>query len=159
VISSEDVITSESEREQGRRRRGRRRRSTKLFRPTKSIELRGAAVEGRGVKVAMGWRGSAGWQKAASAEPRFLRLVSLATIYPHPHEFSRHSALDFRLYRPALKHPSLSLSSLELDSPRPPPPSPLSAMIPSLSASDGLPHSRGIDRPRCFHRLRLASKS
>lgn len=36
-------------------------------------------------------------------------------IYPHPHEFSRHSArsLDFRLYRPALKHPSLSLSSLE----------------------------------------------
>lgn len=50
----------------------------------------------------------------ASVSP-FKGFSPCATIYPHPHEFSRHSArsLDFRLYRPVLKHPSLSLSSLE----------------------------------------------
>lgn len=70
------------------------------------------------------------------------------------------SSLDFRLYRPALKHPSLSLSNLERPSPRclrrAPPTTvrPLSGERRSLFLSFSLPFSPESDRPRCFHRLR-----
>lgn len=99
----------------------------------------------------------------ASVSPR---LAPRATIYPHPHEFSRHSAssLDFRLYRPALKHPSLSLSNLERPSRclrRTPPTTvrPLSGERRALFLSFSPPFSPESDRPRCFHRLRLSTVS
>lgn len=82
-----------------------------------------------------------------------------ATIYPHPHEFSRHSAhsLDFRLYRPALKHPSLSLSNLER--PSAPRLCRLRVCFHLRPRATPSPLLLGADRPRCFHRPRVSSKS